>query len=306
MLTTSRLVVRNLFYHWRGNLAVLLGVVVGAAALTGALLVGDSLRGSLRARAERQLGGVEAAALLVRPVRAELADALPDTAPVLLLQGSIRASTDPDAKSVGRVTVLGVDPRFKPIGAEAACDWSGDEAKIVLGNRVAQRLGVKAGDAVHLGVGRISNIPRASLLGRRSADDVTTTVRLTVAAVLPPDSASNEFNLVPGPAAPMNVFVPLKHLQARVDQKGRVTALLSTRPADVLNAKLQEALKPDDWGLSVRVPAKPEQVQELPRPGVHIGQGGSASEQGRGHGRLVTGCVGGLFGAHGRGLADLG
>jgi hypothetical protein len=43
-----RLLLLNLLFHWRGNLAVLLGVVVGAAVLTGALLVGDSLRGSLR------------------------------------------------------------------------------------------------------------------------------------------------------------------------------------------------------------------------------------------------------------------
>ena len=62
---------RNLAYHWRGNLAVLLGVAVGSAVLTGALLVGDSLRGSLRARVERQLGGIDAAAFFPRPVRAE-------------------------------------------------------------------------------------------------------------------------------------------------------------------------------------------------------------------------------------------
>src|SRR5436309_202173 len=47
-MTLQRLRLRNLFYHWRGNSAVLLGVVVGTAVLTGSLLVGDSLRGSLR------------------------------------------------------------------------------------------------------------------------------------------------------------------------------------------------------------------------------------------------------------------
>ena len=47
-MTLGRLLRHNLFFHWRGNLAVLLGVAVGAAVLTGALLVGDSLRGSLR------------------------------------------------------------------------------------------------------------------------------------------------------------------------------------------------------------------------------------------------------------------
>src|SRR5918911_1023532 len=59
MITRSRLVLRNLGYHWRGNLAVLLGVAVGTAVLTGALLVGDSLRGSLRDLTEEQLTWVD-------------------------------------------------------------------------------------------------------------------------------------------------------------------------------------------------------------------------------------------------------
>src|SRR3954471_2282694 len=116
MLTSSKLVARNLAYHARGNVAVLLGVAVGSAVLTGALLVGDSLRGSLRQRAERQLGGVDAAALFPRPVRAAVADGMPgNPAPVLLLQGSIQttAATEADARYIGRVTVLGVDDRFK-------------------------------------------------------------------------------------------------------------------------------------------------------------------------------------------------
>jgi hypothetical protein len=189
-------------------------------------------------------------------VRSELSDSLPDTAPVLLLRGSIRTSLDPDAKSIGRVTILGVDQRFEPAGASGACDWNGDEAKVVLGHRVAERLGVKTGDTVFLGVGRISNIPRGSLLGRKDADDVAANVRLTVAAVLPPESASNDFSLVPGPAAPLNVFVPLKRLQTLVGQPGRATAFLSKQPANAVNEKLQTVLKPDDWGLSIRVPPK--------------------------------------------------
>ena len=53
------LLVRNLLYHWRGNLAVLLGVTVGTAVLTGALLVGDSLRGCLEGAESRvQIDGL--------------------------------------------------------------------------------------------------------------------------------------------------------------------------------------------------------------------------------------------------------
>src|SRR3954452_16396163 len=117
MLTLPKLVTRNLAYHWRGNLAVLLGVAVGSAVLTGALLVGDSLRGSLRARVERQLGGIDAVLLLSRPVRADLADGLPgNVAPVLLVPGSVQVVTANPATApfLGRVIVLGVNDRFKP------------------------------------------------------------------------------------------------------------------------------------------------------------------------------------------------
>src|SRR5262249_34023326 len=55
-MTLKRLRLRNLLFHWRGNLAVFLGVVVGTAVLTGALLVGDSLHGSLRDLTLRRLG----------------------------------------------------------------------------------------------------------------------------------------------------------------------------------------------------------------------------------------------------------
>ena len=39
---------RSLSYFWRIQLAVLFGAAVATAVLTGALLVGDSVRGSLR------------------------------------------------------------------------------------------------------------------------------------------------------------------------------------------------------------------------------------------------------------------
>src|SRR5205085_648516 len=77
-MTLTRLLRRSLFFHWRGNLAVLLGVAVGAAVLTGALLVGDALRGSLRERALRQLGWVEQAMVSDRFIRQEVAKNLND------------------------------------------------------------------------------------------------------------------------------------------------------------------------------------------------------------------------------------
>jgi putative ABC transport system permease protein len=47
-VTARDLVRRSLGHYWRTNLAVIAGVATAVAVLSGALLVGDSVRGSLR------------------------------------------------------------------------------------------------------------------------------------------------------------------------------------------------------------------------------------------------------------------
>src|SRR5215467_15068584 len=112
-MNRTRLLLRNLLYHWRGNLAVLLGVAVGSAVLIGALLVGDSLAGSLKALTLDQLGWVDQAMVTGRFFREELAKELPadQVSPAILLQGSAKNGNGPP---VSKVTVLGVDYRFSP------------------------------------------------------------------------------------------------------------------------------------------------------------------------------------------------
>ena len=52
---------RALIHYWRINLAVALAAAVASAVLTGALLVGDSVRGSLRTLTLDRLGLVDSA-----------------------------------------------------------------------------------------------------------------------------------------------------------------------------------------------------------------------------------------------------
>ncbi|MEJ2705528.1 MAG: hypothetical protein P8Z79_24065 [Sedimentisphaerales bacterium] len=72
-----RLASRSLTFYWRTNVGVLLTVVASTAILTGALVVGDSVRQSLRMMTEARLG-VTQFALLSRDgfFRAQLADEL--------------------------------------------------------------------------------------------------------------------------------------------------------------------------------------------------------------------------------------
>ena len=47
-MTPASLIRRSLYYYWRTNLAVIAGVAIAVSVLSGALLVGDSVRGSLK------------------------------------------------------------------------------------------------------------------------------------------------------------------------------------------------------------------------------------------------------------------
>src|SRR5262245_42199847 len=253
-MTFGRLLLRNLFYHWRGNLAVLLGVAVGTAVLTGALLVGDSLRGSLRDLTLEQLGWVEHALVSGRFVREQLAEEL-GARPAIALQGAVSIAPlgpgQPERRA-GRVMIWGVGDSFWPGGRSPAGDGeTGD--RVFLNAALAHDLGAKTGDPVTLHVQKVSLVPRETLLGRRDAGEVLD--RITLPAVVLSDRfAGTHFSLNPSPATPRNAFVPLPALQAALGQKGRVNTLLAGATTDDLQAKLRTHLTLDDWGLVLHSP----------------------------------------------------
>src|SRR5579871_5240084 len=153
------LLLRNLLYHWRGNLAVLLGTAVGTAVLTGALLVGDSLRGSLKALTLEQLGWVDQALVAGRFFRDKLADALParEACPAIFLQGSASGARDGNR---ARAVVLGVDDRFwrTDLRQDDTAFWRHDAEEVVLNASLAEALHVtRPGERVTLHVAKAGN-----------------------------------------------------------------------------------------------------------------------------------------------------
>lgn len=252
------LLFRNLAYHWRGNLAVLLGVALGTAVLTGALLVGDSLRGSLRALMLDRLGWVEEAMLPGRFFRAALAEEWPaaKSAPALLLQGNVTArdGADKPPRRVGKVTVLGIADSFWPEGHVPvdAKFWQSDAAEVLINRALADTLRVETGAELTLHVQKAESIPRESLLGKRRPDDAFEALRVKVRAVLP-DEGMARFTLRPTPAPALNVFVPLRYLQSRLDLKGKANAILAAG-VPVPKQDSVNPLKLEDWNLRLRTP----------------------------------------------------
>ncbi len=247
------LLLRNLLYHWRGNCAVFLGIALGSAVLTGALLVGDSLRGSLKALTLDQLGWVEDAMLPGRFFRAELAKEIgaERCVPILLLQGSASRKSDEETPRVGKVTVLGVDASFWPRDRvpESAAFWESAEAEVVLNQTLANALGAKVADTVLLNLQKPDKAPRETILGDRNAGAVTESLKVKVRAIVP-DEGLGRFSLKPTPEPVRNAFVPLRLLQKKLDLAGRANALLAAGA----KPDVRSHLTLDDWGLRWRSP----------------------------------------------------
>jgi putative ABC transport system permease protein len=254
-MTLFRLLIRNLFFHWRGNLAVLLGAVVGAAVLGGALLVGDSLRGSLRERTSQQLNGVQQIWIGSRFIHDSIAEAIAPTLPTILMQGSVSTDqSDPTKLSrLGKVTILGIPGELV---VDPILDT--DEAKAIVSKPLAMQLNLSVGSKLRINVQKAANIPRSSVLGRRSTTDSTSSLTVLVQKILEENHPANLFSLSPSPATPMNLFLPLKYLQRELEQKGRVNAMLHFSAINnaMLNGEFRKQLQLEDWGIIVAIHGK--------------------------------------------------
>jgi len=219
------LILRSLRHYWRTHLGVVLGAAVATAVLVGALLVGDSVRYSLRHFALARLGDVQAAidsgdrffreALLVP------SGAGGQTAPALRLRG-IAANSEGTARA-NNVQVLGVDTRFWTVGGFRAPAAEIGDDEVVLNDRLAGQLGVGKGGQVLLRVDKPTALSRDAPLV--PTDDASVAMRLTVAAVAT-DAQFGRFSLRTNQIAPYNAFVPLTQLQKKLGLEGRANLFL--------------------------------------------------------------------------------
>jgi len=246
MMRTSTLLSRNLGYYWRSNLAVVLGVATAVAVLSGALLVGDSVRGSLRDLFVQRLGRTDHIVASTTFFRERLADelqadprfarAFSGACPIIALNGLV--TDEQSRRRASGVQVYGVDDRFWKFHAREV--RAPGERDVLLSPDLARELGAGAGQSILLRIEKPSAIPAGSLHGRK--DDLGRTIRLTARETLTSPNLG-EFSLRPGQGAVRAIFVSLARLQKDLDQAGKVnTILLSETSQDNGNKNEKPAL----------------------------------------------------------------
>src|SRR6266850_1243966 len=259
-MQSRQLVLRGLAYFWRTNAAVVAGVATAVAVLSGALLVGDSVRGSLRDLVLQRLGRTDHIVMSTGFFRDALADELKndpefasaytDIAPLIVMQGLV--TEQGSGRRASRVQVYGVDDRFWRFhGADRRSGPADRDA--FLNRTLASDIGAADGATVLVRVERPSAIPIESLHGQK--EDAGRTLRLTVRDVLAP-SELGDFSIRPQQGAVRAIFVPVKRLQQDLEQRGLANAMLvadrGVPDRGALTALLKRHAALEDFGLTLR------------------------------------------------------
>jgi putative ABC transport system permease protein len=253
----SRLIFRNLWYYRKPWLAVLAGASISIAVLTGALAVGDSVRYSLQRLTDVRLGNakfvLQSKEHLFRDSLSIVLSKVTDevVAPVLLSEGI--AVNGEKEKRINRVEVIGIDSHFSGFWDETAMIPGVDEA--IISRNTASKLELKPGDEFLLRIRKQGNI---SLNAPFAADKISSvSLRLKV-KMIANDDRMGRFSLKSNQAAPFNIFISLKQLNAALELEGKANILLISGKNSLsgeikkIDSLLSRVWQPSDAGLILK------------------------------------------------------
>src|SRR5262249_4775218 len=153
--------------------------------LTGALVIGDSVRGSLRHLVLDRLGRIDDLLVLDRFFRQELATEFArsrhmelikaEVAPTILFPAATVQSGGSNGKRLASgVLVVGSDESYWQVeAAKQRPKQAPQRGEVVINAPLAEELGSKVGDTLVVRFGKADQVPADSPLGRRSGQIAT-------------------------------------------------------------------------------------------------------------------------------------
>jgi ABC-type antimicrobial peptide transport system permease subunit len=256
-MTRFGFILRNLRYFKGVNLALIVGMLVATAVLTGAMMVGNSVQASLANLARQRLGKIDDALVGRRFFSESLVTRLAadprlagrySIVPAILLQGG--AANERETVRAGDVQIGAVGSDWVPLSL----------GQSILNGPTAEALGVTTTDTmILLSAPTKPDQPREATLSKRSREDTLSTIRTSVKAI---DNSSDMlalFNPNGGQRVPENAWVNLAELQDQIDVRGTVNTILvhdqsgseSVASAEPLNSVLRDIVRLEDYSLKL-------------------------------------------------------
>ena len=230
-------------HFWQIHLTVALCTAVATGVLAGALIVGDSVRGSLRNITTERLGAIQHVLLADHFFQPDLLKRQ-NKVGVILLNGTVVAPQTQARAS--KVNVLGVTDGFFAFWEEDAApnlnkiDGQPFNA-IVINEALQNELNVQVGDTLLVNMPQAADIHPEFLLGERDASKAIQSLRLIVTDVIPTQNAGR-FGLRAHQSLPQNAYISLPVLQNALGQADRVNAVFTSE---------ENAITADELALSL-------------------------------------------------------
>ena len=231
--------------------AVVLAAATATATLTGALLVGDSVRATLRYSFDTRLGSVNRViSAQERFFTENLGRRMQrngiNTASVLQVGGMV-ASGDGSIR-VNQLRILGVDDQFFDMSPAGKPPEGFAEGAALVNTALAARLNITEDRPTEV-VLRIENpaaISRNLVLAPNK--NGTIAMRLPVAGIAD-DSHFGRFSLEANQQEPLNLFVPITWLQMQIKREGKANLLLISNPSGDLTVEMLTETLDREWRL---------------------------------------------------------
>jgi putative ABC transport system permease protein len=253
-MNPRKLIIRSLFHFYKRNLLLSLGIAISTAVLTGALIVGDSVKYSLQQIVGQRLGSITHTMQSGdRYFTADLSEEIRSAygipvSSVLLLEGI--AVADGGQMRLNDIQVAGVDSLFDVMaGQDHFYSRLGGDS-VYISSNIAVRLNLEPGDEFLLRMTRASLVP----LNAPFVSDADNTVSLRVAVkdIATPEKLGR-FNLKNSQTAPFNVFIAAERLSELMELGRRANIMLfadHTLSAGQISDMVNEAWSVSDIGLN--------------------------------------------------------
>jgi ABC-type lipoprotein release transport system permease subunit len=242
-----KFVIQSLKHFKRQHFAVFLATLISTAVLTGALIVGDSVKYSLNKLVDKRLGKIEFGLISGdRFVRSQLANEISEdlnvsSAAIMMLNG-IATNTE-NQKRVNKVQILGVENDFWKLSEIEMPVLNNNE--IIISQNIAQNLKLKIGDELLLRIQNAEIIPLNAPF--TSDENQTLAIRLKVKYIAH-DNELGRFSLRNNQLAPFNIFIGRDFISQRLDLNDLCNLIVIDGNNAIGNDELNQSLR-KNWTL---------------------------------------------------------
>ncbi len=281
-MNLTKIATQSFIHFWRSNLTIALGVAAATAVLTGALIVGDSMRGSLKQLTLDRLADVDEVLLAQSYFREQLAAEIAATeafqknydlaVPAIMLPNSSAELGDGDDKvQAVAVSIFGCHEDFWKLDATRHLETPKiDEDEIVINRTLADSLGIGSIDEnkpIEIGV-RLplqGRVPSESALGKK--EELAEFIgELKVVAIID-DHGLGRLSMHPSQLPPRNAYLSLAQLQEvlyanqtenKSDSQQVNAVFISSKnsqnpPTPEISASLAKSIKPSLGDFDLRI-----------------------------------------------------